>query len=111
MQVEIEDLARSTKLQSVLDENGSKVRLKGPWLGGATLESIGSLETFKKYRQTECKWINRFKGTTLKDLVDLYSNLRQEKNWVEADEIRDLIKDLGYIIETSKTGTSMRKEY
>lgn len=40
----------------------------------------------------------------IKELINLRTKARQEKNWEESDRIRDLIKEKGYIIKDTKEG-------
>lgn len=43
-------------------------------------------------------------------LVDEREDARQNKDWKKADELRDKVKDLGYILEDSKEGPKVKKK-
>ncbi len=45
----------------------------------------------------------------IQELVKLREKYRQEKNWQKADEIRQEIKKLGYLIKDTAEGTKIRK--
>ena len=45
----------------------------------------------------------------IRDLAEKRQRLREEKNWVESDKLRDEINKLGYIIEDKEEGYSLKK--
>jgi cysteinyl-tRNA synthetase len=42
-------------------------------------------------------------------LLDLRNSLREEKQWAQADQIRDGLQDTGIIIEDHAEGSSWRR--
>lgn len=46
----------------------------------------------------------------VKELVSKREELRKSGNWDEADEVRNQIKELGYVIEDGKDGLKVRKK-
>ena len=46
----------------------------------------------------------------VKELMDLRSQARKTRNWVEADKFRNQITELGYEIEDSAEGATLRKK-
>ena len=44
------------------------------------------------------------------ELAEQRKNARKEKNFALADELRDKIASLGYIIEETRQGTKIRKK-
>ena len=46
----------------------------------------------------------------IKALVEERKQARAEKNWVKSDEIRDLIKEKGYIVKDTKNGQELEKK-
>lgn len=45
----------------------------------------------------------------VKELVELRNTARSAKDWAKADEYRDKIKELGWLIEDTKGGTKVKK--
>ena len=42
-------------------------------------------------------------------LIEARQNARKEKNWAEADRIRDLLKDMGIVLMDTKQGVQWKK--
>lgn len=42
-------------------------------------------------------------------LIEARQNARKEKNWAEADRIRDQLKDMGVVIMDTKQGVQWKK--
>ena len=47
--------------------------------------------------------------TENKKLIEARQNARKEKNWAEADRIRDLLKDMGIVLMDTKQGVQWKK--
>ena len=45
----------------------------------------------------------------IKELLEIRQKARENKDWVESDKIRDLIKEKGYIVKDSKEGQTIEK--
>jgi cysteinyl-tRNA synthetase len=43
------------------------------------------------------------------ELLALRNEARANKNWAEADRLRDALKDMGYAVEDSKEGAKLKK--
>jgi cysteinyl-tRNA synthetase len=46
---------------------------------------------------------------TSKGLVSARDTARSEKNWAEADRLRDELVNLGWVVEDSPSGTQIHK--
>ena len=45
----------------------------------------------------------------VQELLEKRNEARKEKNWALSDELRDKIKELGYIVKDSKDGATLEK--
>lgn len=45
----------------------------------------------------------------IQELVDLRQQARKEKNWKQADEVRDQLKELGYVVEDTPQGPKVKR--
>ena len=45
----------------------------------------------------------------IKKLVKERESARKERDWVKSDKIREKLKNLGYFVEDSKSGTRVKK--
>ena len=45
----------------------------------------------------------------IQNLLDQRKKAREEKNWALSDELRDMLKDKGYMVKDTKDGMSIEK--
>ena len=82
-------------------------RLKKKNCGLGTWQS--NVSELRRGRKADIKGCWEEVPSEVQELLEKRNEARKEKNWALSDELRDKIKELGYIVKDSKDGATLEK--